>query len=243
MFVTSKRIKAPKEIEITLGVSVKMVKQFKLLGVTIDNKLNFETYASMIKKSVNRKLYSIKRLFYLCQSVKLQFFKSFIMPHFDYCSTIYYYFPKATLQKIYNSYNYKISKLLNLNATVDANNFNTLLENYALNNFQHRLFIRMATFLHNIVNIEQAPKLLKDQIRMNVNIDKGGYNLRNKFQMNQPLRIHNHYGEATFVYFCTKFINNLILEYLKNNFYTFRKLLFNNLNNHFVKYPQNLIFG
>jgi len=30
----------------------------------------------------------------------------------------------------------------------------------------------MAKFLHNIVNIEQAPKPLKDQIRMNVNIDK-----------------------------------------------------------------------
>jgi len=46
MFVTSKRIKAPpKEIEITAGISVKVLEQFKLLGVTIDNKLNFETYA------------------------------------------------------------------------------------------------------------------------------------------------------------------------------------------------------
>jgi len=96
----------------------------------------------------------------------------------------------------------------------------------------------MATFLHNIFNIEQAPKLIKDQIRMNVNKDKGGYNLRNKFQMNQSLRIHNHYGEATFVYFCSKFINNFILEDLKNNFYTLRKLLFINLNNHFVKICQ-----
>jgi hypothetical protein len=42
------------------------------------------------------------------------------------------------------------------------------LENYGLNNFQHRLFIRMATFIHKIVNIDQAPKLLKDQIKMNV---------------------------------------------------------------------------
>jgi hypothetical protein len=130
------------------------------------------------------------------------------MPHFDYCSTIYCYFSKA---KIYNSYNYIISKFLNLKATVDANNFNKLLENYGLSNFQHRLFIRMDTFLHNIVNIEQAPKLLKNQIRMNDNI--GGHNQRNKFQVNQPLRIHNHYGEATFVYFCSKFIN------LKNSFY------------------------
>ena len=116
-----------------------------------------------------------------------------------YCSTIFCYFPKATLQKIYNIYNYTIFKLLNLKVTVDANNFKKLVENYGLNNFQHRLFIRMATFLHNIVNIEQAPKLLKDK-------------------MIQPLRIHNHYGEATFVYFYSKFLNNFILEGLKNNF-------------------------
>jgi len=44
---------------------------------------------------------------------------------------------------------------------------------------------------------------------------QGGYNLRNKFQVNQPLRIHNHYGEATFFYFYSKFINNLNLK----NFY------------------------
>jgi hypothetical protein len=47
----------------------------------------------------------------------------------------------------------------------------------------------MATFIHNILNIDQAPKLLKDQIKMNLIVHKGGYNLRNKFQVNQPLRI------------------------------------------------------
>jgi len=120
----------------------------------------------------------------------------------------------------------------------NSNNFNVLLENYGLNNFQHRLFIRMATFIHNIVNIDQAPKLLKDQIKMNLIVHKGGYNLRNKFQVNQPLRIYNHYGESTFVYFYSKFINNFILNDLKINFYTFKKLLYNNLNNHFVKLCQ-----
>jgi hypothetical protein len=53
----------------------------------------------------------------------------------------------------------------------------------------------MATFVHNIVNIKQAPKLFKEQIVKSVNINKGGHNLRNKFQMNEPLRIYNHYGE------------------------------------------------
>jgi hypothetical protein len=94
--------------------------------------------------------------------------------------------------------------LLNLKATNDANNFNKSLEKYCLNNLEHRLLIRLATFVHSIVNIDQAPKLLKEKIVMNVKINKGGHNLRNKFQMNQPLRIHNHYGEATFVYFYSK---------------------------------------
>ena len=73
---------------------------FSIKDKTIDNKLNFETYASLVKKTVNKKMYSIKRLFFLCQTVKLKFFKSFIMPHFDYCSTLFYYLPKSTLQKI-----------------------------------------------------------------------------------------------------------------------------------------------
>ncbi len=63
----------------------------------------------------------------------------------------------------------------------------------------------MATFIHNIVNIDQTPKLLKDQIKMNLIVHKGGYNLRNKFQVNQLLRIHIHYGESTLVYFYSKF--------------------------------------
>jgi len=46
------------------------------------------------------------------------------MPHLDYGSKTCCYFPKAkaTLQKIYNTHNYIMSKLLNLNATIDANN-------------------------------------------------------------------------------------------------------------------------
>ena len=71
MFVTNKRINPAKEIDIDDGITVKVVDQFKLLGVTIDNKLNCETYAILLKKTINnqQKMYSIKRLFFLCQSL------------------------------------------------------------------------------------------------------------------------------------------------------------------------------
>ena len=76
MFITNKRAKLPSEIEVD-GNLIKTVDNFKLLGVTLDNKLNFSTHCSNLKKIINRKMYSIKRLFYLATSVKIQFFKTF----------------------------------------------------------------------------------------------------------------------------------------------------------------------
>ena len=83
MFVTNRRVKLPKEITVDsknvnnklIEIKVSVVTSFKLLGVTIDNKLTFTEHCSNIKKIVNWKMYSIKRLFYLCTSVKIQFLK------------------------------------------------------------------------------------------------------------------------------------------------------------------------
>jgi hypothetical protein len=82
MFVTNRRVKLPKEITVDsknvnnklIEIKVSVVTSFKLLGVTIDNKLTFTEHCSNVKKIVNWKMYSIKRLFYLCTSVKIQFF-------------------------------------------------------------------------------------------------------------------------------------------------------------------------
>ena len=63
-----------------------------------------------------------------------------------------------------------------------SENINYNFLNLLLTHFDYcsTVIIRMAHFIHNIVNIEQEPKLLKDQIKKNVKIHKGGYNLRNK---------------------------------------------------------------
>jgi len=61
-------------------------------------------------------------------------------------------FKCVSMFKKFNYNNYIISKLLNLNASVDSNNCNVLLENYGLQcNLKHRLFIRMATFKYNVI--------------------------------------------------------------------------------------------
>jgi hypothetical protein len=51
---------------------VKVVSEFKLLGIIIDDKLNFNAYASKIRKALNIRLYSIQKLFQLPIAVKIQ---------------------------------------------------------------------------------------------------------------------------------------------------------------------------
>ena len=74
MFIKNKRYDYPKQIIIN-GNEVKVVDSFKLLGVHLNSKLNFVNFISNTKKSINIKLYSIKRLFYLSNNVKLNSLK------------------------------------------------------------------------------------------------------------------------------------------------------------------------
>ncbi|CAF1009815.1 unnamed protein product [Brachionus calyciflorus] len=65
MFLTNKRnICLPKSINVDKN-NVEVVNCFKLLGITIDNNLSFQKYVSEIRNSINKRLYSVERLFYL----------------------------------------------------------------------------------------------------------------------------------------------------------------------------------
>jgi hypothetical protein len=79
--------------------------EHRLRNSAIDNKLNFTEHCSNLKKMVNKNLYSIKRLFFLCTSVKIHFFKTFILPYFDYCFSLIIYFPPSAYQSLGNCFN------------------------------------------------------------------------------------------------------------------------------------------
>jgi ribonuclease P/MRP protein subunit RPP40 len=83
MFITNKRVIIPEHLDLG-DIRLIAVKKFKLLGFIIDSKLELKLHVAQTCLTINRKLYSIKRLFYLPFKVKIQFFKSFILPYFDY---------------------------------------------------------------------------------------------------------------------------------------------------------------
>ena len=150
--------------------------------MTLDSKLSFNKYANDIKLTATRKMYSIKRLFFLSMSVKVQFLKSFILPYFDYCMSLLIYFPKQTIQKLNNSYNFCIKKLLKINLEDKATNpnddddvsvskqkadedqvikFNKYIKPFKLMSFQHRVINNLMNFPKKINTLPRAPTILK----------------------------------------------------------------------------------
>ncbi len=103
MYITKKRVVIPKEFvfkNITFGA----VESFKLFGVTLDNKLSFVLHVSNMRKQILKRLNSIEKLFFLSYDEKVQFFKTLILPIFDYCISLYIYFAKYFIQKLSNLY-------------------------------------------------------------------------------------------------------------------------------------------
>ena len=104
------------------NISISCVHKFKLLGVYIDNHLSLSDFVDNLFKSVYKKSYSIKRLFFLPSQTKIQFFKSFILPHFDYCSSLFVYLTSTLVSKIESLFNATIKKLFNI--TLKLRNLN-----------------------------------------------------------------------------------------------------------------------
>jgi len=64
MFITNSLVSLPPSVVLNDGV-VSVVNEFKLLGVTLDNKLNFNKNIAIMCRWINSKLFTIERLFVL----------------------------------------------------------------------------------------------------------------------------------------------------------------------------------
>ena len=246
MFVTNKRVSIPSSILLN-GISVEVVDSFKLLGVIIDNKLSFSKQTSSICKIVNCKLFSIKRLFYLSTDVKIQFFKSFILPYFDYCCSLFIYFPKVVIQKLSNLYYLCLYKLFKFNfSSDDASVANQFLKKYGLFSFQHRILIRFCTFSYKIYMNHDSPTELQKQIKSNVADLVNPQSTDTKELRNRKIflgKISNlKYGEITFEKCFSRFVDKCIL--LKNIIEveeTFFNIITKNIDDFFVRFIHNFL--
>ena len=73
-------------------------------------------------------------------------------------------------------------------------------------------------------------RFFKQTIKRNNDYNSNRINLRNNNEIRQTIKLYNHYGESTFIYFFSNFINALILNDLAPNFKLFFQITSNNIN-------------
>jgi hypothetical protein len=163
------------------NIDIDVVPSFRLLGVTIDNKLSFHKYISMTCGRINNALFSIKRLFFLPLATKIQFFKTFILPIFDYCLSLSIYYAKYIIAKLSNSYYITMTKLFKFNfANKSFDEIQSSLANYKLHSFTHRVFTRLDLFIFKIV-MNKCPPLLIEKIASTKKNDNVSSHLRSNY--------------------------------------------------------------
>ena len=122
-----------------------LLNNVKLLGI----KFFFIKFVDHLKSTVNQKLNSIKILFYLSLYIKDQFFKNFIQPRFDYCSSRAIYFNKTLVNRIKRLY---IICLFRWTGIIFLNHSSIqkiiILKPYNLIPYEIRLFYKLNIFCY-----------------------------------------------------------------------------------------------
>ncbi len=80
-----------KELNITVkGKVLENVKQEKLLGLVVDQNLSWNSHIAKVHKTVSMLLARFRHIKpFLATDAQIKFCNAFILPHFDYCSTVW----------------------------------------------------------------------------------------------------------------------------------------------------------
>ena len=116
-----------KSAEATVNISRSSIKESdeeKLLGVTIDKKLNFKSHVNSLCKKASQKLHALARISTYMEKPQLELtITTFIMSHFSYCPLVWMFHDRASNNKI-NKIHERALRIIHKDST---SNFQELL--------------------------------------------------------------------------------------------------------------------
>ena len=178
---------------ITLRVgtsSIKEVSSVKLLGVTIDNKLNFNEHISKLVKKANSKLNVIKRgLNMLSFNKRKILLNSFVQSQFSFAPLVWMLCGKDANKKI-NRVHYKFLQILYED---DTSTFEQLLDKHNAFTVHQRNIQNLLIEMYKVKN-KQGPALLNDIFK---SANYQGRALRRNKDFSRPKITTKKYGEKT----------------------------------------------
>ena len=161
-----------KDIELmTMDKKVKMSNELKILGVTIDDQLNFGLHISNICRSNAKRVGVLMRLRNIIPLyAKLQIYKSAIMPYLTYCHLVWHFSRASDCRKLERIQ----ERALRAVYCDMSSEYNALLKRAKLPSLYNRRLQDIAILMFKVKN-QMCPKYIQDLFLVN----NSRYDLRN----------------------------------------------------------------
>ena len=140
----------------------------KILGVFVDNNLTWNEHIKHISKKIASNIWLLSKMkIYLSQEHRIQFYKSYIQPHIDFCNIIWGSTTESNKQKIVRMQKRAVRVILDYN----VENSHEAMKSLNIQSIYDRLFLRKAKFMFKVYH-NLTPTYIGENynLRSNLNI-------------------------------------------------------------------------
>ena len=183
----------------------------KLLGVTIDNSLNFHEHIAGLCRKISRQISVFNRFKRLIPfDAKLKLYNSFILSHLNYCATVWHFCLKSDSDKL-EKLNERALRSIYQDKDSD---YHTLLTKANKTTLYNRRLQNIAILVYKALN-DLAPSYINDLFSLRAT----PYNLRGSHILTIPKSNTTTYGLKSI-----RFLGPKLWNSLKDNIRTANKL-------------------
>ena len=131
------------------GLMIKTTDQMRLLGVDIDEKMNFSVHISEMCKKVSRKVGVLMRLRNMIpESAKLTIYKSSILPYLAYCQLVWHFCKSSDSKKVERIQ----ERVLRAVYITKSESYDNLLERAQIPTLENRRLQEIAILMYKVKN-------------------------------------------------------------------------------------------
>ena len=177
----------------------------KILGVFIDNNLTWTNHTDAVAKKIVSNLWLLSRIkTYLTTHQRVQFYKSYVQPHIDYCNTIWGGTSQRNLDRIYRLQKRACKIILDYK----YENIADSMEELKILNIHERIYLKKAKFMFKISK-SLTPKYINEMFQLRP-LNNTLQSLRSSATINYVLpRPHKELFKQSLIYSGPLIWNNL----------------------------------
>ena len=139
----------------------------KILGVFVDNNLTWSEHVKHISKKIASNIWLLSKIKgFLSKDHRVQYYKSYIQPHIDFCNVVWGSTSDANKLKIFRLQKRACRVILNY----EVEDSEEAMKSLNIQSIYDRLILRKAKFMFKVFH-EKAPKYITDNFTLRSNVN------------------------------------------------------------------------